>query len=118
MSCCNDCDAFEKISEKQNGYTSQLSGNVFYVISYLICRWEMGLFLQLDITLKENLILKRVYVFLPIGMLVLTMFIGLIDWSYVWGWALERLLHINGHCLHLHMEKSKCSNGVTQLSHF
>lgn len=30
-----------------------------------------------------------------------------IDWSDVWGWASEGLLHINGHCLHLHMEKGK-----------
>lgn len=27
------------------------------------------------------------------------------DWSDVWGWAPKGLLHINGHCLHLYMEK-------------
>lgn len=33
MPCCNDCDAFEEISEKQNGYTSYFSGNVICVIA-------------------------------------------------------------------------------------
>lgn len=32
MPCCDDCDAFKEISEKQNGYTSYFPGNVMDVI--------------------------------------------------------------------------------------
>lgn len=92
VSSSYDSHAPEEVSSQQNGHPKYLPGLYLFdshklpSVSYFI----------------NSLVSSASVVFLHLNVFPL-------GWCHVWGWTSERLLHVNGYRLHLHLEKSKRS---------
>lgn len=94
VSSSYDSHASEEVSSQQNGHPKYLPG--LYLFDFR--KLPSASYFINSLVSSTSVVFLYLNVF-PLG------------WCHVWGWTSERLLHVNGYRLYLHLEKSKKSWG-------